>query len=89
MKLLSLLLHPDNSLAPALDYIGFRTRAKYDGKCLKQDKATFTHKKIVNICMIYEIKMWPFRRDDDFTIRSYLFSAVKLTKNANKDKYKY
>ena len=33
--------------------------------------------------------MWPFRRDDDFTIRSYIFSAVKLTKNANKDKYKY
>ena len=30
----------DNSLAPALSYIGNKTRVKFDGGCLKQDKIT-------------------------------------------------
>ena len=33
----------DNSLAPALIYIGHKTREKFDGSCKKQDKITFTH----------------------------------------------
>ena len=41
----------DNFLAPALSYIGNKTRVKFDGSCLKQDKITFTHGKIVNICI--------------------------------------
>ena len=49
----------DNSLAPA------RTRVKFF--CLKQDKVTFTHKKIVNIYIVHEINLWLFRRDDDFS----------------------
>ena len=28
----------DNSLAPALNYIGNKPRVKFDGSCLKQDK---------------------------------------------------
>ena len=43
----------DNSLPPALSYIGNKTRIKFDG-CLKQDKTTFTHGKIVNI-NIYQL----------------------------------
>ena len=35
----------DNSLAPSLRYIGTKTRLKFVGSCLKQDKITFTHKK--------------------------------------------
>ena len=33
--------------------------------------------------------MWPFRRDDDFTSGNALFGALKLTKNADKNQYKY
>ena len=38
---------------------------------------------------MYEINLWPFRRDDDFDLGNAFFGAVKLTKNANKNKYKY
>ena len=30
----------DNSLAPALSYIGNKTRVKFNGGCLKQDRIT-------------------------------------------------
>ena len=43
----------------------------------------------MNIYIVYEINLWSFRRDDDFTLGNNLFDAVKLTKNADKDKYKY
>ena len=36
----------DNSLAPALSYIGNKTRVKFDAGCLKQVKTTFTHEKM-------------------------------------------
>ena len=42
MKILNLVINL-NSLAPVLSYIGNKTRVKFDGICLKQDKITFTH----------------------------------------------
>ena len=45
----------DNSLATALSHIGNKTRDKFAGSCLKQDKITFTHGKKVNIYIVYEI----------------------------------
>ena len=47
-----------NSLAPSLNYIGFRPRIRFDGKYLKQDKVTFIRKNIVNIYIVYEITLW-------------------------------
>ena len=35
----------NNSLAPSLSYTGTKTRVKFDGSCLKHDKATFTQIK--------------------------------------------
>ena len=74
----------DNSFIPSLDCIGVRTRAKFVGQCLKQDKITFPHKKIVNIYIVFEINLWPFRHDGDFNLRNTLFGAVKLTKTLTK-----
>ena len=37
---------------PGLDYFGIKTRVKFNGNCLKQDKITYTHGKIVNICIV-------------------------------------
>ena len=39
---LSLLLR----LAPSLDYFGLKARVKFVGKCFKQDKVRFIHKRI-------------------------------------------
>ena len=39
----------NNSLAPSWNYNVTKTRVKFEGQYLKQDKITFTHGKIVNI----------------------------------------
>ena len=44
----------DNILAPALSYIGNKSRVKFGGGCLKQDKVTFTHGKTIDIYTVYE-----------------------------------
>ena len=44
----------DNSLASALSYYGTKMRVKVTGSCLKQDKVTFNHKKVVNIYIVYK-----------------------------------
>ena len=40
---------------PSLGYLGPKIRVTFDGSCLKQDKTTYTHGKIVNIYIVYEI----------------------------------
>ena len=68
----------NNSLAPALSYFGNKTRAKFDGSCLKQDKTTFTYGKTVNIYIAYEINLWNYVETSDPTLGNSLFIAVKL-----------
>ena len=73
---------------PSLDYVGNKIRIKFNGDCLKQEKITFNHGKIVNIYIVYEI-------EKIVNISSYptpencLFGAVKLTKHVDVDLYKY
>ena len=40
----------------------------------------------MNIFIVYEINLWSFRRSN-FTLGKVLFDAVRLVKNANKDKF--
>ena len=87
IKLLNLLLHPSH--APALSYIGNKTRAKFNGSFLKQDKIIFNHGKTVNTYNVYEINSRDRGNDDYPTLENSLFGAVKLVKNADIDKYKY
>ena len=47
----------DNNLAPALSYIGNKTRIKFDGNCMQQDKITFTDGKTVSIYNVYELSL--------------------------------
>ena len=70
----------DNSLAPALSYIGNKTRVQFGGGCLKQDKITFTHGKIVNIYIVYKINLWNYVYSDDHILGNSLFGAAKLVK---------
>ena len=80
---------PNNSHSPTLNYINAKIRVKFDGSCLKQDKLTYTHKAVVNIYIMYEINLWQFKRNADFTLGNSLFGAAKLTKNLDFDIYKY
>ena len=76
----------DYGISPNLSsYYTNIIRVRHDGGCLKQD---LLHGGIVNIYIAYEIT-------DNFNVSSYptlencLFGAVKLTKNADIDKFGY
>ena len=78
----------DYSINPQLSYLCTKTRLEFKGNCLKQDKYTYDHGKVVNIYTVYEI-------NKNFSISNYsalencLLGADSLTKNVDIDKYKY
>ena len=78
----------DNSLTPALSYYGTTTRVKFTGSCLKQSRISFTHWKVVNIYIVYELGASSSHIDDP-TLKNCLFGAVTFTKNADIDKCGY
>ena len=78
----------DNNLTPELNYYGTKIKIKFTRSCLKQSDHIFTHKKVVNIYIVYELAA-PSSHDIDPTIKNCLFGAVTLTKNTDIEKYKY
>ena len=66
-------------------------KQKYLLACLKQDKVTFNHGKIVNIYIVYKVIRIANinNRDNNLTVPNALFGAVSLTKNADVNKHKY
>ena len=78
----------NHSITPFLDYYGTKTRVEFNGSCLKQDSVTFNHRKVVNICIVYEISK-SINISNYLTLENCSFGAVTLTKNADIDKYKY
>ena len=79
----------NNTLAPASSYNATKTKVKFVGSCLKQDKTTFNHGKRVIVDIIYEINLWDHGYDDYPTLESSLFAAVKSIKYSDNDKCKY
>ena len=76
----------NNSLTPELNYYG--TKKKFFSRSrLKQSSHILTHKKVVNIYIVYELA-GSSSHDSDPTIKKCLFGAVTLTKNADIEKYK-
>ena len=61
---------------------------EFNGGCLKQDKITYNHGKIINIYIVYDLKS-ALNYNEGFTLENYLFGVVKLTKNADVNKRKY
>ena len=76
---------PNHSITPNLDYYGTKTRVEFNGSCLKQDKVTFNHGKVVNIYIVYEISKSINIRNYP-TLENCLFGLVSLTKNADIDR---
>ena len=82
----------DNSLTPTLYYYVTKKRVYFDRACLKQDKVTFNHGRIVNIYIVYKIIRIANingNRNSNLTVQNALFGAASLTKNADVSKYKY
>ena len=83
-----LILLKRHSVTPNLSFYGTKPRVEFSGSCLKQDKVTFNHGKIVNMYIVYEINKI-IDISDYPTLQNCLFGAISLTKNADIDKYKY
>ena len=63
-------------------------RVKFTGSCLKQSVTSYTHRKVVNIYIAYEMGASTSNNNDP-TLKSCSFGAVTLTKNTDVDKYGY
>ena len=66
-------------------YLDTKARLEFRGNCLKQDKITFNHGKIVKIYIFYEFDMIFVKTSPTLVF----FWAFSLTKNADIEKYKY
>ena len=75
-------------LNPFVNYVGTKARVEFKGDCVKQEKITFDHGKIVRIYIVYEINK-ALNSDSYPTLENCLFGAVKLTKNVDIDLYIY
>ena len=78
----------DNSLTPILSYYGTKMRVKFTEGCLKQPKVPYSHGKVVNIYIVYELGASSSHNNDP-TLKNCLFGVVTLPKNADIDKYGY
>ena len=84
----------DESIKPptgsqSFNHINTKVGGKFNGSCLNQEKVTYTHHKVINIYIVYEIDLSAYTRGANFTLRKSLSGAVNLSKNADFDKYKY
>ena len=78
------------SVFPKLIWMNTRIRLKFKGSCLKQeDTAPSTPNSVVNLFIVSELDRWSGDTNTDFTLKDCLFGVVKLTKNADPDKYRY
>ena len=76
----------DNSLTPILSCYSTETRVKFTGSGLKQSNISYTHEKVVNIYIVYELSPSSSHNNDP-TLKNCLFGAVTLSKNADIDNY--
>ena len=76
------------SITPELSHYGTKTRVNFNGASLKQDKATYSHRTIVNIYIAYEISK-NYNISSNPKPEKYLFGADSLTKHVDIDQYKY
>ena len=74
-----------NGAVPKIVYDYAGKKVKFNGNLLKQDKITYNH--VQNIYIVS--RLTPDTNDSSVTLQNCLFSAVKLTRNAVIDKYKY
>ena len=72
-------LKPHTVLDPELSYVVNKTRVKFNGGCLTQNKIIFYHKNIVNIYIVYELIL--HNPDSNCpTLENCLFGTIKLTR---------
>lgn len=80
----------ENNVNPKITYINnTKIRVQLGRSCLKQGNVTFTQKAILKFYIVYEMNLWVPSLDSKFTTGNDLGGAVRLTENAEFDKYAY
>ena len=80
----------NKSLSPKLVWMNnSRIRLIFTGSCLRQEFVTFPSNNVVNLFNVYELDRSSQDLNVKFTLKYCLFEAVKLTKNADPNKYFY
>ena len=68
-------------------FIFLKKAVELEGNFLKQDNKFFTHANMVNGLIVYQLHTCSCDLNTDFILKDCLFSAVKLTTNANPKRY--
>ena len=74
------------SFATCLIYLNARLKVKFNGDFLRQKKAIYNHGPMLNICIVY--RLIHDTKETSITLENCPFGALKLTKNADIDKFK-
>ena len=62
----------------------------FNGHCLMKNNISIAKKvKVINLYISFTQTPWFRNLNTDFTLDNCLFGSLKLTKNADPDKYKY
>ena len=77
----------DNNLAPTFVDHHLLEEIHFNRQCLINNISI--PKKVINLDISYTLNPWLKNLNTDFTLNNCLFGSVKLTKNADPDKYKY
>ena len=68
---------------------GNRMSVIFSGNYGKESKSIYPLKSLINIYIVYSLDPESNARNTDFAAQSYLFGAVKITKEVNTSNYKY
>ena len=66
----------NKDLSTAINQIDTKLHVKFDGNCLTQGKVTFTHKKEVNIYIVYSMNLWSYTWAACLKLNNSFFGAV-------------
>ena len=78
----------DSRLAPTFVDHHILPDINFNGHCLIKNNISI-HIKVINVSISYTVGTQLRNSNTDFTLANFLFGSVKLTKNADPDKYKY
>ena len=78
----------DSNFAPTFVDHHLLSDRNFNGHCLINNNISIPE-KVINLYISYTISPWLKYLNTDFTLNNCLFGSVKLTKNADPDKYKY
>ena len=48
-------------------------KEEFKGRCLKQNKKTFTLRKTVSLFIVYELDKWSQDLNSDYTLKDFFF----------------